>query len=132
MSDSVPNLAPYWYKPEGTDGLEFRLRPLSESQMIEVESLYGRDGRSNLKAEWTAGTMGIIGVRGSASANPANGQPAVPPACFDWLPRHAVRLAGIRLILEEKGVVWSDIQKGLTGEELDDAEKPPEDDPEKN
>lgn len=110
MTQRMPKLTPFWYTPEGQEEVSFLLRPLTQPQMVEVEEHY-RNGRATERAQYVAGTIGIIQVKGIH--HPTTGQPAVVPACFDWMDRRLVKLCGLRLIVEDLGLDWDQIMKPL-------------------
>lgn len=127
----LTKLTPFWYEPEGQgegEAISFHLRPLTQPQMVEVEEHY-EDGKVTGKAEYVAGTLGIIAVKGLR--HPETGVPAVPPMCFDWVPRGLVKACGRRLIVNDWGLDWDKIMKPLTEGEPPPDPKPHED-PEKN
>lgn len=127
-----PKLTPFWYTPEGQDEGEkvsFLLRPLTQPQMVEVEEHYV-DGKQTAKAQYVAGRLGIIQVRGVT--HPETGEPAVVPSCFEWLSRSWVKLCGTRLIAEDAGLDWDEIMKSLEPGEPPAGPPKPEDDPEGN
>lgn len=122
----IPKVTPFWYTPEGqNDGeqVSFKLRPLTQPQIVDVEEHY-RDGRMTGKATYVAGTLGIVGVKGFR--HPETGDPAVPPQCFDWLPRSWVRLCGTRLLANDQGIDWDAQMAELINGET------PEEDPQGN
>lgn len=121
----APRLTPFWYVPEGQEGEEvsFKLRPLTQPQMVDVEEHYV-NGRSTDKANYIAGTLGIIEVKGIRHPET---QQLVKLPDFSWLPRGWVRLCGMRLLAEDAGLDWDELMAGLVP-----AERSPEDDPEKN
>lgn len=126
-------LQPFWYEPEFQDDeaekIEFRLRPLTEADMVDVEELYIA-GRPTQRAQYAAGCRAIIDVRG---AYEANGDPAKSVA---RMPRHLVSLAGYRAIVAQEGGDWEDkvrrMRAFITGESLDDEPEEPHEDPVKN
>jgi hypothetical protein len=126
VSSNIPRLAPFWYTPEGqeetAEKISFHLRPLSQPQMVDIEEHYV-GGRQTKKAQFIAGTMGVIGVKGIR--NPETGARPIIPECFDWIPRAWVRLAGMRLIAEDQGIDWDKLMEGLDPSEAEG----PQDDP---
>lgn len=117
----IPKLTPFWYTPEGqADGehVSFKLRPLTQPQMVEVEEYYDREGKITARATYMAGTLGIAGVKGVR--HPDTDEPAIPPQCFEWLPRSWVRLCGSRLIAEDQGIDWDSWMSDVKGDSPDE------------
>lgn len=125
----LPKLTPFWYEPEGQDDegekVRFLLRPLTQQQMVDVEEHYV-DGRITGKAQYIAGKLGIVQVQGAY--HPQTNQPAVPPSCFEWLDRTLVKLCGLRLIIEDRGLDWDQIMKPLREGAAAEPAKPEETD----
>lgn len=120
----MSKVTPFWFQPPD-QAIEFRLRPLTQPQMVEVEEHRGADGTISRKGQWVAGTLGIIGIRGAT--HPDTGNSAAVPECFQWIDRNLIRMCGLRLIINDQGLDWEKALKGEHGQP--DA---PEADPAKN
>jgi len=107
----APKLLPFWFTPEfqeGTAPVKFRLRPLTQAEMIEVEELYGEHGWTRA-AQFRAGMLSIIACENIVAAD---GKPVrwpdgieVPGTALRGLIAHC----GMRIIVEMNGNDWSEI-----------------------
>lgn len=81
--ETVPKLAPYWYPLEQDPAVRFRLRPITQPQLAEVESLIVA-GVLTPKALVEAAKLSIMSIEGMTNAE--DGSVSVWPACFPWIP----------------------------------------------
>ncbi len=81
--DTVPKLAPYWYPLENDPAVRFRLRPITQPQLAEVESMIV-DGVLVPSALVKAAKLSIMSIEGMTNAG--DGSVAVWPICYPWIP----------------------------------------------
>lgn len=118
----APKLLPFWYEPEFQTGeppfVRFKLRPLTQQEMIDVEELYTParadvPSLSTRAARFKAGMLAIIACDGIADEK---GEPIRWPAGIneragrevDAL-REMICMAGLRIIVEMNGEDWKKI-----------------------
>lgn len=133
----APQLKPFWFVPsfqaEG-DKVRFKLRPLTQSEMIEVESLYTVPDeprslpRWNISAQFHAAMLSIQECDGIVDENDA---PVRWPFGIDRPDsqdlRNLICQAGQRIIVEMNGGDWDLMVKGVPAL----PQQPAEDDPAK-
>ncbi len=81
--DTVPKLAPYWYPLEQDPAVRFRLRPITQPQLAEIESMIV-DGVLVPKALVEAAKLSIMTIEGMT--NVEDGSVSVWPMCYPWIP----------------------------------------------
>lgn len=117
MAQLLPNIAPFWYKPDGQEGesqpAEFRIRPLTQPDLLDVESTYGDDGRPTSLSWLRACDLGVIEVR---NLYDEQNRKALWPQCRPRVPRAWLLQLGAKVVMATLGHV----------------EDEPEGDPEKN
>lgn len=113
----APKLQPFWFTPEFQDEephVRFRLKPLTQEQMIEVESLY-EDGSWTRTAQFRAGMLSIVGCENIFDPE---GRPVRWPHGIDDSPGAGLRLlichCGMRIIVEMNGGDWGEIMGQAT------------------
>lgn len=127
----APKLLPFWYEPEFQTGqppfVRFKLRPLTQQEMIDVEELYtearpGAPSRTTRAAQFKAGMLAIVAVE---NVTDEAGEPIRWPYGIDRHGQAAEALrtmvvqAGLRIIVEMSGGDWARFVK-----EVEDANKP--------
>lgn len=136
----APKLQPFWYAPEfQTDDppVRFKLRPLTQQEMIDVEELYteGRPGvpsRTTRAAQFKAGMLAIQAVENLADES---GEPIRWPYGIDRKGVAAEELrtmivqAGLRIIVEMNGGDWKRFVAAV--DDAQKSEQPAEADPAK-
>jgi hypothetical protein len=119
-------LSPFWYAPEfGNDEahpVRFKLRPLTQEQIIEVEDMFtpSADGTGraswNRRAQFRAAMISIAAVDGLEDAN---GEPLRWPFGIDVQGevgqqlRDLICIAGMRIITEAQGNDWAALIAGI-------------------
>ncbi len=81
--DTVPKLAPYWYTLEFDPSVRFHLRPITQPQLAEIESMIV-DGILGPNALCRAAKLSIMSIEGMT--NVGDGSEAVWPVCYPWIP----------------------------------------------
>jgi hypothetical protein len=132
----APKLTPFWYQPEYQEGtpVRFLLRPLTQQQMIDVESLYGPDGQWTRAAQFHAGMLAIQSCDGVLDDKQ---EPIRWPIGIDRHGKDATLLrglvchAGMRIIAEMNGSDWGNILQTTDRLAENEAKQPAEADPAK-
>lgn len=155
----MPKLTPFWYTPETQEQegeVEFRLRPLTQAQLVELDEMQGPDKPIALVLKpttmYAAARMAVVGIRGvvDGEGNELKWTEDVAEA----MPRHLMVQAGWRLLEQARGRDWDALvaeSKALVQAKLDElglrsldepegadlvpepaGEPPPEEDPVKN
>lgn len=99
--DLRPKLTPFWFTPGGQDekdAAEFKLRPLTEPQVMELFATYA-DGRPSEQTWYRAGEMGIVELRNLT----IEGKPARWPQHRAVIPHRWVSACGVHLCIEAWG-----------------------------
>lgn len=126
----APKLLPFWYVPEfqaDEPPVRFKLRPLTQQEMIDVEDLYtearpGSPPRTTRASQFKAGMLAIQAVE---NVTDESGEPIRWPYGIDRKGRAAEDLralivqAGLRIIVEMNGGDWARFV-----EEVEEANKP--------
>lgn len=100
--DLRPKLTPFWFTPDGqdeNDAVEFKLRPLTEPQVMDLFATYGPEGRPTESTWYRAGEMGIVEVRNLT----IDGKPARWPQHRNVIPYKWVSSCGVNLCIEAWG-----------------------------
>lgn len=100
-------LTPFWYEPEfqGADKARFRLRPLTERDMIELQEFCGENGSLTARAQYEAGIKAITAAEGFKDED---GAELRWPNCAPYVDRNLITQAGFRAIIAQTGGDWSD------------------------
>jgi hypothetical protein len=101
MAVLLPKLAPWNFTPTTGDADPpiFRLRPLTQPQIIELEESY-KDGRPTAGTWYKAGQMAIASV---SNLLDEKGEEAKWPHCQNRVPRAWVAEAGAEAWLKSNG-----------------------------
>jgi len=135
-----PKLQPFWHTPiqAGSPPVRFKLRPLTQAEITEVESLYaprepGGPPMSTPIAKLKAATLAIVACDGITDEN---GDPIKSLAAIDGRAgdlaeqlRHMIMEAGLRIIFEMIGLDWTKAMS--SSDEAAKPQQPAESDPAK-
>lgn len=100
MAKIVPKLAPYEFTPDGQgdDPISFRLKPLTEPQVVDLYSTFDNGQATN--ATWyRAGLMGIVEVLNCTIELEGKERKAKWPRDRDLIPYALVSACGVDLCL---------------------------------
>ncbi len=114
----VPKLTPYWYTLEDDEEVRFRLAPMTQPQLAEVEGSFV-NGQATTATFCKAAILTIRAVEGIT--DPETGQPAKWPQCQLRIPVDVLTEVGAESYLQARGRTLN----GLDTDELSE-------DPEKN
>ncbi len=110
--DLVPKLTPYWYTLENDPEAQFRLSPLTQPQLAEVEGTFV-NGMATTTTFCKAAIMTIVAVKGIT--DPETGQPAKWPMCQTRIPVDVLTEVGAESYMQARGRPLN----GLDTEELE-------------
>lgn len=101
-------LTPFWYEPEfqGDDKVKFRLRPLTQRDMIEIDDFGGDLGALTRRAQYEAGMKAITAVQGFVDED---GKDLMWPGCAPLVDRELVTQCGFRAIVAQSGGNWDEM-----------------------
>lgn len=135
----APKLQPFWYVPEFQSEdppVRFKLRPLTQAEMIEVEELYtearpGVPPLSTRAAQFKAAMLSITACEGitDEKGDPIRWPLGVDRAHADDSLRMLICQAGLRIIVEMNGGDWKRFVQAV--DEAQKSEQPAEADPAK-
>lgn len=137
----APKLQPFWHTPGSqtdTSPVRFKLRPLTQAEITEVEGLYaprepGGPPMTTPIAKHKAATLSIIACDGITDEK---GEPIKSLVGIDGRAgaqaedlRHMILECGLRIIFEMIGLDWKKVTS--TGDEAAKPQQPAETDSEK-
>lgn len=101
-------LTPFWYEPEFQEGdkVKFRLRPLTQRDMIELDEFADEAGNLPRRAQYEAGVKAITAVQGFTDED---GNELSWSACSDLIDRYLITQCGFRAIVAQNGGDWDAI-----------------------
>lgn len=108
MAEILPRLTPFWFTPpdQETDPGKFKLRPLSQPQVVDMFSHYdvlpNGDQVPGGRTFYEAGRVGIVDLDGFT--DPDTGKAVGWPSSLDRLPFKLIQDCGRKLLYDAWGV----------------------------
>lgn len=114
-------LTSFWYEPEfqGDEKVKFKLRPLTQRDMIEIDEFMDSNGGVTRRSQYEAGMRAITAASGFVDEE---GNEVKWPTCAPFVDRNLIIACGFRSIIAQTGGDWdaivAKIRKALAGEDV--------------